>query len=154
MRTRLIRCEHVLHLMPDFCDISELEYNKRITNVQKLLEEESLDALLVSSCLNAYYFTGLESLLVAPQGIEQDMVWALIIKKDAEPIFVLPQIAKKGLAVATWLTDIRTFPAIWDGPTEISRIWKELKLDGARIGAELSHAQHMHNRTFLDLASR
>jgi Xaa-Pro aminopeptidase len=140
--------------MQSLCDISESEYKKRITNAQKLLEKENLDALLVSSCLNAYYFTGLDSLLVDPSGVEQDMIWSLIIRRDAEPTFILPDFQKKGIVASSWLTDIRTFGTIWEGPAAIGRTWKELKLDGARVGAELSHAQTMHNGTFLDLARR
>ena len=138
-------------MKPDYPDISEEEYRNRISKTQKLMAENDLDALLISSGVNCYYFTGYDSLLLyAP---EDDITMALIIRRDAEPVWVTQGFNNSFKAVA-WPTDVRSYRR--NQASDFFReTWNDLGLKGARVGAELglgSNRVEIPGQVFLDLS--
>ena len=65
-----------------------LEYQQRIQKAQQLLEEQNIDALIVTSPPNFFYFSGtwLDS---------HERLQAIVIKKSGPPIMVIHEMAKE-----------------------------------------------------------
>ena len=126
--------------MADLCDISEAEYQRRISKAQSLMEKQAIDALLVASPINAYYFTGLDSLIFDITGVEQDVSWALVIRRKEPPVMILPYQFRKSFESGARVSDIKVYQNVLDPLGDISKIWKDLGLQKAKVGAELKRS--------------
>jgi Xaa-Pro aminopeptidase len=138
-------------MKPLYPDIDEAEYRSRISSAQKMMKEHGLDALLISSSVNSYYFTGFDNLqLYAP---EDDITRALIIKRDADPVWFTSGFSKSFEASA-WPTEIRSSRA-YNQASVFMETWGELGLKGAKVGAELgvgSNRVDLPGQIFLELS--
>ncbi len=83
------------------------EFFNRMQKIQKVMHEKKLDAILLSTQANIYYFTGfLTQFWKSPT-----RPWFVVLPAEGKPIAVIPSIGKSGME-QTWLDDIRT----WDSP--------------------------------------
>ncbi len=141
-------------MKPLYPDIDKTEYGNRISKAQKLMKEHGLHALFISSVVNSYYFTGFDSLQLYPP--EADRTWALIISRDADPVWITSQSFRKSFEALAWPTEIRSYQGRKDQVSVIMDAWNELGLKGVKVGAELglgSNRIYLPGQIFLDLAN-
>lgn len=82
------------------------EYKGRLENAQRLMSEQSLDALLLTTEPEFRYFTGfLTQFWQSPT-----RPWHLVVPASGDPVAVIPEIGRP-LMSETWVDDIRTWPS-------------------------------------------
>ncbi len=120
---------------------SRSEFEQRTARVQRLMREQQLDALLLTTEPNVRYFSGfLSQFWESPT-----RPWFLVVPSQGLPIAVIPEIGRSGMA-ATWIEDIRTWPAPRpedDGVTLLAGVLAELATGFGRVGVPLGHASHL-----------
>lgn len=86
------------------------EFFSRMEKAQAMMHEKKLDAILLSTQANIFYFTGfLSQFWKSPT-----RPWFVILPAEGKPIAVIPSIGKSGMQ-QTWLDEIYT----WDSPNPI-----------------------------------
>ncbi len=138
---------------PTYPDIPEREYKERISKTQSLLRKQNLDALLLSFNVNLYYFSGFDSLVLYPT--EDDVVKAMIIPRDRDPVFFIREGFKRTFQELAWPSDVRSYRAIEESRDVIMNTLNELKLKGAKVGTELGYSSdrpEVPGPLFLELA--
>ncbi len=111
------------------------EFEKRVQKTQKIMFRDKLDALFVTTPPNFRYFTGFDSQFWE----SPTRPWFLVVPIEGKPIAVIPEIGLAPLK-ASWLDDIRTWPApnpSDDGISLLSATLEEVTKRFGRIGAEL-----------------
>ena len=85
---------------------SILEFESRLQRAQSMMNDIGLDAILVTTHPDIYYFTGfLTRFWESPS-----RPWFLIIPNTGNPVAVIPSIGA-ALMAKTWIKDIRTWTA-------------------------------------------
>jgi len=117
------------------------EFEERTARAQRLMAETSLDALLLTTEPEFRYFSGfLSQFWESPT-----RPWFLIVPAAGKPIAVAPEIGAAGLD-ATWLDDIRTWPAprpADDGVGLLVDALKGLATVHGRIGVPMGAETHL-----------
>ena len=111
------------------------EFEARAARAQALMAAAELDGLLVTSEQQVRYFTGFDSQFWA----SPTRPWFVILPRAGRPLAVIPEIGETGMA-ATWVADIRTWPAPRpedDGVSLLAAALAELARRFGRVGAEL-----------------
>lgn len=125
-------------------DFSIEEYQTRIKNAQKVLDEKGLDFLLLSQAENLIYLTGYRTILYG----SKFRPFLAVIPKEGDPVLILP-VLEKGVGEKTsFYDDIRTWGTIPGvaGPDPISLakdVIVEKKLENAKAGIELGMGQRL-----------
>lgn len=118
------------------------EFEARTARAQRLMAEARVDALLLTTEPEVRYFSGfLTQFWESPT-----RPWFLIVPAEGRPVAVIPEIGAAGMA-ATWVEDIRTWPAPTpedDGVSLLSAALKEISGRHGRIGVPLGHETHLH----------
>ncbi|MGI9401467.1 MAG: M24 family metallopeptidase [Rhizobiaceae bacterium] len=117
------------------------EYLARTNRAQKLLSDNGLEALLVTTEAEFRYFSGfLTRFWESPT-----RPWFLIVPATGQPVAVVPSIGA-GQMSETWISDIRT----WDSPDPeddgvslLADTLCELTSANARIGLPDGHETHV-----------
>ena len=120
---------------------SRSEYEQRAQNAQRIMNEEKLDAILLTTEPNVRYFSGfLTQFWQSPT-----RPWFLIVPREGELIAVIPEIGRSGME-STWVNDIRT----WDSPcpeddgiTLLTKAFSEVTMRFGRIGMTLGQESHL-----------
>lgn len=116
---------------------SHEEFELRAERARKLLTASQLDALFVTTEPNIRYFSGFDSQFWA----SPTRPWFVVVPREGLPIAVIPEIGERGMA-ATWIRDIRTWPAPQpedDGVSLLADTLSSVSRRFGRIGAELGH---------------
>lgn len=116
---------------------SRSEFEQRTECAQRLMVEQQLDALLLTTEPNVRYFSGFFSQFWE----SPTRPWFLLVPLKGQPIAIIPEIGLSGMA-STWLEDIRTWPAPRpedDGISLLTSAIKELPTRFGRIGVTLGH---------------
>jgi len=111
------------------------EYKVRHQRASELMRAAELDALWVTSEQHVRYFTGFDSQFWN----SPTRPWFVIVPRDKPLIAVIPEIGAEGMA-ATWVEDIRTWPAPVpedDGVSLLATALSEVACGHGRVGAEL-----------------
>jgi len=111
------------------------EYQRRTEAVQQLMAEEDMQAMLLTTEPEVRYFSGFHSQFWE----SPTRPWFLVVPATGKPIAVIPGIGVAGMA-ATWLDDIRSWPAPNPGDDGISLLTGTLREqagDNGRIGVPL-----------------
>ena len=83
---------------------SQSEFEKRTERAQRKMNEEKLDAILLTTEPNVRYFSGfLTQFWQSPT-----RPWFLIVPREGGLIAVIPEIGRTGME-STWVSDIRTW---------------------------------------------
>ena len=118
------------------------EFEARSARAQRLMAAARIDALLLTTEPEVRYFSGFHSQFWE----SPTRPWFLIVPAAGKPLAVIPEIGAAGMA-ATWVEDIRTWPAPCpedDGISLLSAALKELTGRHGRIGLPLGHETHLH----------
>jgi Xaa-Pro aminopeptidase len=116
---------------------SRQEFEKRTERAQRFMHDQRLDALLLTTEPNVRYFTGFFSQFWE----SPTRPWFVVVPLEGKPIAIIPEIGAGGMA-ATWLEDIRTWPAPRpedDGISLLSAAINDLAVRFGRLGVPLGH---------------
>ena len=120
---------------------SQSEFEQRAQKAQRIMNEEKLDAILLTTEPNVRYFSGfLTQFWQSPT-----RPWFLIVPRESELIAVIPEIGRAGMEL-TWVNDIRT----WDSPcpeddgiTLLAQALSEVTMRFGRIGMTLGQESYL-----------
>ena len=120
---------------------SQSEFEHRAQKAQRMMNEEKLDAILLTTEPNVRYFSGfLTQFWQSPT-----RPWFLIVPREGEPIAVIPEIGRAGME-STWVKDIRT----WDSPcpeddgiTLLAQAISDVTSQFGRIGMTLGQESYL-----------
>jgi len=117
------------------------EFEQRVQKAQRIMNEEKLDAILLTTEANVRYFSGfLTQFWQSPT-----RPWFLIVPREGELIAVIPDIGRVGME-STWVNDIRTWASPCpedDGITLLSQALSEVTMQFGRIGMTLGQESHL-----------
>jgi Xaa-Pro aminopeptidase len=111
------------------------EYEARAARAQRLMTEQQLDGLVLTSPPNVRYASGFDTQFWE----SPTRPWFIVLPREGAPIAILPEIGAPGMAV-TWVRDIRTWPAprpADDGVSLLTAALAQLPRRFGRIGWEL-----------------
>ena len=111
------------------------EFESRLLRAQKILVENALDAVFVTTPPNIRYFTGFDSQFYE----SPTRPWFVVVPAEGAPIAVIPEIGAPKMA-ETWISDIRTWPAPVpqdDGVSLLADTLLAVPRRFGRIGTEL-----------------
>jgi Xaa-Pro dipeptidase len=117
------------------------EFEGRCRRAQRLMAAAEIDALLLTSEPELRYFTGFHSQFWE----SPTRPWFLVLPSKGKPIAVIPEIGVAGMA-ATWIEDIRSWPAPRpgdDGISLLSATLAEVTRRHGRLGVPLGHETHL-----------
>ena len=117
------------------------EFERRTARAQRLMAEQELDALFLTTEPEVRYFSGFHSQFWE----SPTRPWFLIVPSAGRPIAVIPEIGAAGMA-RTWVEDIRTWPAPRPGDEGISLLaaaLREVARRFGRIGVGRGHETHL-----------
>jgi Xaa-Pro aminopeptidase len=118
----------------------QAEYENRLAKIQKLMFDEGMDAILLTTQVDIEYYTGFKT-----QFFESPTrPWFVLIPLDDKPKAIIPVIGESGMR-GTWIDDIQT----WVSPnpedegislltTSINSLMKRFKCLGIPQGHESS----------------
>ena len=86
-------------------DISE--YENRLDNIQRLMQSQKMDAILLTTQVDIDYYTGFKTQFFQ----SPTRPWYVVIPSDNKPKAIIPTIGESGMS-QTWLDDIQT----WTSP--------------------------------------
>jgi Xaa-Pro aminopeptidase len=132
---------------PEYAPFPTEEYIARYQKAQKLMEEQGIDALLVTTEENGVYFSGLETL---EWGAERPIGVIIPKSKDLKPILTFPALLGEIAYATSWIEELRPW-GDWGGlvgappdtVTAFRLLIEELNLHRGTIGMELGHGMQM-----------
>ena len=98
------------------------------------MQDQDLDALLLTSEADVRYFSGFRTLFWQ----SPTRPWFLVVPKNGKPVAVIPEIGAN-LMASTWLDDIRTLSSPHktdDGITLLTALLKKTDRIGLPMGRE------------------
>jgi Xaa-Pro dipeptidase len=125
----------VTRLVPPRRGFPSAEYEARVARAQRLMSEQGMDGLVLTSPPNVRYVSGFDTQFWE----SPTRPWFVVLPRDGAPIAIVPEIGAPGMAV-TWVRDIRTWPAprpADDGVSLLIAALAQLPRRFGRIGWEL-----------------
>ncbi|MCB0034966.1 MAG: aminopeptidase P family N-terminal domain-containing protein, partial [Anaerolineales bacterium] len=117
------------------------EFEMRLTRAQRLMHEQDLAALWLTTEPEFRYFSGfLTQFWQSPT-----RPWFLVVPAQGKPMAVIPEIGAAYLAT-TWLDDIRTWPAPTpadDGVSLLLATLREVVGQSGRVGVLMGAETHL-----------
>ena len=80
------------------------EYENRLDNIQKLMHESRMDAILLTTQVDIEYYTGFKTQFFQ----SPTRPWYVLIPSNEKPKAIIPTIGESGMR-RTWLDDIQTW---------------------------------------------
>ena len=115
-------------------DFPESEFETRLDLAQRAMRTEGFDALFFTTEAELRYFTGFRTLFWQ----SPTRPWFLVVPAAGKPVAIIPQIGAH-LMAATWIDDIRTFPAPHptdDGLSLLADCLRRFGIIGTPMGRE------------------
>jgi Xaa-Pro aminopeptidase len=132
-----------------YVDFPREEYEQRYVRARLLMDEQNLDALLITERSNFIYFTGHRS----PESpVEKGMMccWVCIFPKTGRPVVIVPSFDVNFVMHRTWISDVRVGSQILRHPIDspglthvesIVQTVRDMGLGDSNIGCELGSDQ-------------
>jgi Xaa-Pro dipeptidase len=117
------------------------EFEKRTERAQNAMADAGLAALLLTTEPEVRYFSG----FLTPFWQSPTRPWFLVLPRQGKPVAVIPEIGAARMA-ATWIDDIRTWPAPRpgnDGISDLSALLRVLTAVGGWVGLAMGHESHL-----------
>ena len=105
------------------------------------MADAGLAALLLTTEPEVRYFSG----FLTPFWQSPTRPWFLVLPRQGKPVAVIPEIGAARMA-ATWIDDIRTWPAPRpgnDGISDLSALLRVLTAVGGWVGLAMGHESHL-----------
>ncbi len=126
-----------MSLQPPPRGFTDSEFEARIAKAQAAMAKAGLSALLLTTEPEVRYFSG----FMTPFWQSPTRPWFLVVPRHGKPVAVIPEIGAERMA-ATWIEDIRTWPAprpADDGITELAALLTDLTRVGGAVGLPMGH---------------
>jgi Xaa-Pro aminopeptidase len=118
------------------------EFEQRYARLQRALEQDDLDALLVTHEANFNYFTGF---IVQQSWVSFSRNLIAVLPREGEPVLLAPASLASEARVDGWIERVAPHDVVGAAPVErIAEVCRDLGLDQARIGAELGYEQRLN----------
>ena len=117
------------------------EFETRTANAQEMMDRLAMSVMLLSTEADVRYYSGFHT----PFWQSPTRPWFLLIPLHGKPIAVIPGIGAACMA-ATWIEDIRTWPAPQpgdDGVTLLAQALNEIAVNNGKIGTPMGHETHI-----------
>ncbi|MDE0520789.1 MAG: Xaa-Pro peptidase family protein [Boseongicola sp.] len=117
------------------------EFETRTVIAQGMMDRLALSAMLLSTEAEVRYYSGFHT----PFWQSPTRPWFLLIPRQGKPVAVIPDIGAAGMA-ATWIEDIRTWPAPQpedDGVSLLAEALNEIAGSEGKIGTPMGHETHV-----------
>ena len=116
------------------------DYRARYAKARRMMEEDGLDALLVTQDLNVRYFAGYLSILWC----SRFRPYVALLPRDPSlgPTLILPAQEAGNAASTSWIADVVTYPD-QDDPSPYIAAAIHDKLPFGRVGTELGFGQRL-----------
>jgi len=124
----------------DFCPhIPKYEFDNRIAKAKQLLSKHGLDAMVLFSYDNKYYYGGYRE-----SNLRYTHRWrhCIVVSQEHDPVFIGESVLSNSVQRTTWIKDIRSWSKIkiWRLPTTFMGVFldtmNKLKLNNKTIGLE------------------
>lgn len=116
---------------------SKNEYGLRYKRACSLMEENEVDALLITGEENYTYFSGHQTL--APNDTYSRPM-LLLLPRERDPVIISPSIYAEPISRISWIRDVRNHNQMGAAPMELlENVLRELGLNASRIAMELGH---------------
>lgn len=114
-------------------DFPKKEFELRWRNAQNLMDEQGIDAILLTQNENISYFTGFR------QTYYYGVCYYFVLPSEGEPVFVSPISMRGNIESMTWIDDARFFGKDAGGSAEaiIRELMKKLGMSNKTLGVEL-----------------
>ena len=119
----------------------EKEYQDRVLKLQKKMQDNNIDLILITSPHNFRYFTGLDSYFWE----SPTRPWFLLISQSDNPVAIIPSIGKTALQ-KTWIKNIQTWSSPQPNDEGVSALIESIKYiipHKGNIGCELGQESHL-----------
>ncbi|MDX1688730.1 MAG: Xaa-Pro peptidase family protein [Candidatus Promineifilaceae bacterium] len=117
------------------------EFERRLYRAQRLISDEGIGALLLTTEPDVRYFSGfLTQFWQSPT-----RPWFLVVPWQGKPIAVIPEIGAAAMA-GTWIDDVRTWPApspLDDGVSLLAQTLTEVAGATGRVALPLGPETHL-----------
>ena len=113
---------------------TELEFEQRLIEAQKVMKSYKLDGILVTTPQNIRYFTGYDSQFWE----SPTRPWFVVVPASGKPIAIVPEIGESEFK-KTWLDEIKSWPSPRpedDGISLVKSTLEDLNKTYGQIGAE------------------
>jgi Xaa-Pro aminopeptidase len=140
----------------DFCPhIPKEEFDGRIKKLKNLLEKHGIDALVLFSYDNKYYYGGYRE-----SNIRYTHRWrhCVVLSQKHDPVFVGEWVLSSSVQKTTWIKDARYWSPVklWGLPASFMEVFistmRKLHLDKSTIGLEYG-PEYMHQISFDEIRS-
>ena len=117
------------------------EFEQRTLKVQRLMYEQKLDTVLLTTEANIRYFSGFSTQFWQ----SPTRPWFLIVPSEGTPLAVIPEIGLAGME-STWIENIRTWASPCpedDGISLLSQALKDITTRFGRLGIPLGQESYL-----------
>jgi len=122
---------------------TSFDYQKRLSKVRKLMDEEGMDAILVHSSVNQYYISGMyphSPWYPVEVCIHTESPLIIFRNKKEEPVYLTTWLTSNGLKEGTWVKDVRVIDKEPFGKKDwweyTADVLKEKGVDKGTVGIE------------------
>jgi Xaa-Pro aminopeptidase len=123
-------------------NFARVEFEQRYLRLQRALEQENLDALLVTHEANFNYFTGF---LVQHSWVSFSRNLIALLPREGAPVVLAPASLASEARADGWIEWVEPHDVVGAAPVErLAEVCRDLRLDRARIGAELGYEQRLN----------
>lgn len=136
-------------------------YQTRVTNLQRGLTEQGLDAMLVIKPEHVRYISGFWGYSTRPEYAMPRRLICTVVPASGEPVLIVPKIEYNFAQRRTWLSDVRchvewaSSEEVFGGVALLGKVLAEKSLTGRKIGIEknfVSVALYENLRDELEIA--
>ena len=118
------------------------EFEQRYARLQRALERDDLDALLVTHEANFNYFTGF---IVQQSWVSFSRNLIALFPRKGAPVVLAPASLASEARANGWIERVEPHDVVGAAPVErLAELCRDLGLDPARIGAELGYEQRLN----------
>ena len=117
------------------------EFEQRLIKAQKIMFDQKLDGLFLTTPANIRYFTGFDTQFWE----SPTRSWFIVVPHIGNPIAVIPEIGLPEMSL-TWINEIFTWPAPEpkdDGISVLKKTIESIPKRFGRFGSELGHEMHL-----------
>jgi Xaa-Pro aminopeptidase len=118
------------------------EFEQRYARLQRALEQDGLDALLVTHEANFNYFTGF---IVQQSWVSFSRNLIALLPRAGSPVVLAPTSLASETRENGWIEQVEAHDVVGAAPVErLAQVCRDLGLDRGRIGAELGYEQRLN----------
>lgn len=127
-------------MTPAYPDFTREEFERRYAVARRMMEEDRLDALLVTERSNYIYFSGHRS---CQNPIDKIRSYIFILPKDGDPVLITMPFEVEQVQQTGYVRDVRTIGGLTGHVEFVVGVLESMGLQRARIGCEFGREQYL-----------